>query len=267
MARITSTSNPVVRYVRSLERGQVRDADGVYLVEGVRLVKEALDSDQVTTLALYDPVHLSRSSAGSVLLARLPRWAEHTYEVDARVLRSAAQTETPSGVVAVVRRPQVEPLATHRDDWLGLILDRLSDPGNAGTILRTADAAGVGFVATLVGSVDLFAPKVVRAGMGAHFRVPLYPGISWSELDAARGDVPCVAIDAHQGEPLYRFRWPERASLLVGSEARGISPESQARIASRVHIPMKSGVESLNAAVAASIVIYAALRAANSSVQ
>jgi RNA methyltransferase, TrmH family len=267
MARVTSTRNSVVRYVRSLERGTVREAEGVYLVEGVRLVTEAMASGQTATLALYDPVLVSRSSAGSALLGPLSRWADRSYEVDARVLRAAAQTETPSGVLAALRRPQVDPLQTYHDDRLCLILDRLSDPGNAGTILRTADAAGVGFVVTLPGSVDLFAPKVVRAGMGAHFRVPLYPGIPWSELDAARGDVPCVAIEAHRGESLYTFRWPERVSLLVGSEAHGISAESQERVNSRVHIPMKSGVESLNAAVAASIVIYSALRPANSSAQ
>jgi len=265
MSRVTSTRNPVVRYLRSLERGPVREAEGVYLVEGVRLINEAMASGQAATLAVYDPVLLSRSSAGSSLLAQLPRWADRSYEVDARVLRAATQTETPSGVVAAARRPRVDPLETHQDDRLGLILDRLSDPGNAGTILRTADAAGVGFVATLPGSVDLFAPKVVRAGMGAHFRVPLYPGIPWSELAAARRDVPCVAMEAHGGESLYTFRWPERVSLLVGSEAHGISPESQERVDARVHIPMKSGVESLNAAVAASIVIYSALRPANSS--
>jgi TrmH family RNA methyltransferase len=245
----------------------VRQIEGVYLVEGVRLVNEALATGQTATLAIYDPDTLSRSEPGAALLAQLPHWAERSYQVDARVLRAAAQTETPSGVVAAIRRPQADPLETHRDDQLGLILDRLSDPGNAGTILRTADAAGAGFVATLPGSVDLFAPKVVRAGMGAHFRVPLYSSIPWSELDAARGEASCVAIEARTGESLYTFRWPERVSLLVGSEAHGISPESRERVDARVHIPMKSGVESLNAAVAASIVIYSALRPANSSAQ
>jgi TrmH family RNA methyltransferase len=132
--RLTSTHNPVVKYVRSLERPQVRRADGVYLAEGVRLVGEALSHRQQAAVALYDPDSLARSDAGSRLLAELPRWAERAYEVDQRVLTAAAQTDTPAGVLVVLRRQEPSPLHGHAGDRFGVILDRLSDPGNAGTI-------------------------------------------------------------------------------------------------------------------------------------
>ena len=261
MALITSSRNPAVKYVRSLERARLRQADGVYLVEGVRLVHEALTSGQRATLALYDPALLSRSTVGSSLLERLPRWADRAHEVDGRLLRAAGQTETPSGVVAVLRSPEREPLETHARDQFGVILDRVADPGNAGTILRTADAAGAGYVVTLPGSVDLFSPKVVRAGMGAHFRLPLYSGVSWNEVSTALREASLVALDAHAATSIYEFQWPQRTGLIVGSEAHGLSRQAEPHLHHRVRIPMKPGVESLNAAVAASIVIYSALGA------
>lgn len=256
--RITSTRNPIIKYVRSLERAAVRRADGVYLAEGVRLVREAVDAQQPATLVLYDPDLLRKSTAGSLLLPDLPAWAGRSFEVDEHVLAAAAQTETPAGVVAVLRRPEPASLASHDSDHLGLVLDRLADPGNAGTILRTANAAGVAYVAALPGTVDLFAPKVVRAGMGAHFRLPLFQPVSEEDLKRALPDVTLVAIDMHGTFPIAEFVWPERTALLVGSEAHGLSPAAESLPATTVRIPMREGAESLNAAVAASIAIYAA---------
>jgi TrmH family RNA methyltransferase len=253
---ITSPHNPLIKYVRSLERSQVRRAEGVYLIEGVRLVGEAIAAGQHATIVLFAPSLLQRSEAGSRLLPRLASWADRSYEVDERVLAAAAQTETPAGVLAVARRTQPPALAVHAHDRFGLILDRLADPGNAGTILRTADAAGVDYVVALPGTVDLFSPKVARAGMGAHFRLPLYPGVPWPELAEALPDMTLVAIDAGGEQLISRFVWPERTALIVGSEAHGLSPEASRHVAHRVRIPMKAGVESLNASVAASIAVY-----------
>lgn len=257
--RLTSTHNPVVKYVRSLERASVRREEGSYLVEGVRLVSEAIATGQLSSISLYDPVLLKRSAAGSLLLDRLSDWAERGYEVDERVLAAAAQTEHPAGVVAVVPMPKPAPLADHSDDRFGIILDRLGDPGNVGTILRTADAAGVGYVIALPDTVDVFSPKVVRAGMGAHFRLPLYADLSLAEIQTNLPAVSLVASDVTAGTGIYAVNWPARTALIVGSEARGISPQIAEQVSFRVHIPMRSGVESLNAAVAASIIIYSAL--------
>ena len=231
----------------------------MYLVEGVHLVREAVDSGQRATIALFDPALLSRSTAGSLLLDQLPAWAERSYEVDERVLSAAAQTETPAGVLAVLSRPATGPLARHERDRFGLILDRLADPGNVGTILRTADAVGVDYVVALAGTVDVLAPKVVRAGMGAHFRLPLYRADSFEQVASALPQTTWVAMEASGSESLYGFSWPERTGLVVGSEAHGVGPKVAELVAHRVRIPMRSGVESLNAAVAASIVLYWAL--------
>lgn len=256
--RLTSTQNPVVKYVRSLGRTSVRREERSYLIEGVRLVSEAIAGDLQATLVLYDPDLLKRSAAGSSILEKLPTWSERSYQVDERVLSAAAQTEHPGGIVAVLPMAAPPPLVAHAGDRFGLILDRLADPGNAGTILRTAAAAGVDYVIATPGSVDLFAPKVVRAGMGAHFRLPLYTDLGLEDIRATI-PVPLIAGVVEGGVSIYDFRWPARAALIIGSEAHGLSPSARADVTYHIRIPMRGGVESLNAAVAASILIYAAL--------
>ena len=259
MTAISSPHNPVIKYVRSLERARVRREEGAYLAEGVRLVSEALHTGQVASLVLYDPEQLRRSSAGAALAEAIPRWAAAWHEVDDRVMRAAAQTETPAGVLAVLRVPETSSLAACRERPFGVILDRLADPGNAGTILRTAVAAGVDYVVSAPDSVDLYAPKVVRAAMGAHFRLPLYGGVPWDRIDSELTGVEVVVLDAAAEASVFRYTWPGRAALVVGSEAHGISEEARERASGRVRIPMRRGVESLNASVAASIAIYTAL--------
>jgi TrmH family RNA methyltransferase len=184
--------------------------------------------------------------------------SHESYEVDPHVLKAAAQTEHPTGALAVLKLPAIRPLDQQSDTSFGVILDTVSDPGNAGTIARTALAAGADFLVSTSNSVDLFGPKVVRAGMGAHFRLPLYAGVPWDELRRALGDTTFVAASAHGEQSVYDFEWPYRTALVVGSEAHGLSEEAKLIVQARVRIPMRTGVESLNAAIAAGILIYAA---------
>jgi TrmH family RNA methyltransferase len=255
---LSSPHNPTIKYVRSLARASVRREEGAYLIEGVRLVTEALHSDQHAKLVLYDPAQLTRSTAGSLLVDRIDSWSDRALEVDDRVLRAAAQTETPAGIVAVLTHPACEPLSTHRNARFGLVLDKVADPGNAGTILRSATAFGAEYVITTPGTTDLFAPKVVRAGMGAHFRLPIYSHVALAEVRRSLDLTTLVAAAAGEGEPVPSFQWPRHTALVIGSEAEGLSPEIRGLIDFRVHIPMQPTVESLNAAVAASILLFAA---------
>jgi TrmH family RNA methyltransferase len=259
MQRISSSQNPVLKRLRSLERGRERREQGLYVAEGVRLVGEAHATGQDAEVVLYDPAALSKSEAGTALMESLPAWANSLYEANARVLAAAAQTDTPAGIVAALRFPTDAPLRSHRHDRLGIVLDRLADPGNAGTILRTAAAAGAGYVLTTADTVDLFAPKVVRAGMGAHFRLPLYQSVSWEQLDEDLAGVALVAAEIEGGISAFDLDWPVPAALAVGSEAHGLSAAAKSRASRSVYLPMQPGVESLNASVAASIIMYLAL--------
>jgi TrmH family RNA methyltransferase len=257
--RLTSTQNPVVKYVRSLERAGVRKSEGAYLVEGIRLASEAIASNQPATHVLYDPSLLARTEDGSGLLERLPAWnAGSKYEVTGHVLAAVSNTETPAGIVAVLKRPPEPDVGELRTADFGVVLDRVADPGNAGTIIRTAAAVGAGYVAAAPGTADLYGPKTVRAGMGGHFRLHLLES-DWSGLADVLRHATVVTCDAEAGTSLYDVEWPSPMALIVGSEAHGLSREAKAVAKLSVRIPMAPGVESLNASVAAAIVMYQAL--------
>lgn len=221
-------------------------------------MREAHLARQNPVLVMYDPETL-RTDSGRAFVRELEQWTTDLHEVTAHVLNAAAQTETPSGVLAVIRRPSPPPLETHESDGFAVVLDGMGDPGNVGTILRTADAAGVDFVALTPQSADPFNPKAVRAGMGAHFRLDIYAGVPLVELLQTLPGMQWVTIDAGSETDMYHFVWPVRCGLVIGGEAHGLSREARDNFDFSVRIPMRHGVESLNAAVAASIAIYAAL--------
>jgi TrmH family RNA methyltransferase len=257
---LSSTHNPLIKYVRSLERAAVRRESGEYVAEGVRLLREAVTTGQTARVVLYDSEALQRSPDGARLLPDLIAWGHEAYEVDHHVMKAVSQTDHPGGALAVLKLPVMPPLDAQREAPFGIVLDTVSDPGNAGTIARTASAVGADYLVSTLTSVDLFGPKVVRAGMGAHFKLPLYSGVTWEDLRSCLSDTSFVAASTDGEHALYQFEWPERSVLVVGSEARGLSPQAGAAIDARVRIPMKAGVESLNVAIAAGILMYAARR-------
>jgi RNA methyltransferase, TrmH family len=256
--RLTSTQNPIVKYVRSLDRAVVRRTDGVYLVEGIRLTSEALDTGQVATHLLYDPSLLERTEEGSNLLGRLSAWHAPMYEVTGHILDAVSDTESPAGIAAVLKRPPEPNIDELRTARFGIVLDRVADPGNAGTIVRTAAAVGADYVVAAPGSADLYSAKALRAGMGGHFRLRVFSA-EWHQLTTALEEVTVISCEAHAGASVYEAEWPFPLALLVGSEAHGLSEEAASIAKYAVRIPMAAGVESLNASVAAAIVMYQAL--------
>lgn len=253
---ITSTSNPRVKLLRSLHERKHRRAEGLCLVEGVRLLDEALASGFPVNPILYSPERLSSSAAGRALRPRLERLQE-AEEIDERVLAALADTVTSQGVVAAVRMPALVPLppAGHV-----LILDGIADPGNAGTMLRTARAAGAAGVIATRSTTDLWSPKVLRAGLGAHFHLALHSDAAWPSLPELVGQRPLLLAVAHGGAPYWEIDWFQPSAIVIGSEAHGPSESAASESARQVTIPMAEGAESLNAAVAAAILLFAARR-------
>ena len=164
------------------------------------------------------------------------------------MLAAVSDTVTNQGVVGAARIPDVHPAPP---DAFLLVLDGLADPGNAGTILRTFRAAGGHYVLTTPGTTDLWSPKAVRAGMGAHFHL---------EIASAEPlpDRPLLLASAGAGVPYTEVDWSFSRGLIIGGEAHGAGPAAQR--AQRVTIPMAPGVESLNAAAAAAVLLFAALQ-------
>lgn len=254
--QITSSTNPKVKTLRSLHRRRGRYRERLFLVEGVRLVNEALQAGFPLPIALYLPERLGQTEHGAALLEHLAALDTAFPTTDA-ILDDVADTVTAQGVVAAVPFPDLAP----RPGSLILVLDRIRDPGNCGTILRTAEAAGVGQVYLTPGTVDPFNPKVVRGGMGAHFRLPIHMLDRWEELVAALVGFPQVLLaEAGVGRPYEQVDWTRPTALIVGGEARGARERAGELATKEVTIPMAGRAESLNVAVATGILLFEALR-------
>jgi TrmH family RNA methyltransferase len=241
-----------VKHARELLRKRkAREQHRQFVVEGVRMIEEAHRAGIRPALFFYVPAFLA--SAEGRRLAEDWRGAGET--VSDKVLASISDTVTPQGVLAVVPYPQ---LAAARRA-LVLVLDSVRDPGNSGTLLRSAAAAGVDEVLIGPGSADPFNAKVVRAAMGAHFRVAVETA-EWAEIARRVAGLDVVLAEA-AGELDYdRHDWRRPSALIVGGEAEGASAEGRALARRLVRIPMRGGSESLNAAVAGSIILFEAAR-------
>jgi len=250
--------------IRDLRLRRGRERRGLALAEGVRLVEEALGARIRFRGAAAAPA-LEGTARGRALKAALEGAGVQLVEVSDRELVDLADTEHPQGVIAVLepRRWSWADLAVAPGSVV-LVLDAVQDPGNVGTILRTALALGAGGVIALKGSAELHNPKVMRGSMGALFRLPAFSAstgelIQWT----ADGGVDLWVTDP-AGEPLRTLATRRSAppiALALGNEGAGVSPDLAARAARRVGIPLMSDSESLNVAVAAGILLYELTRA------
>jgi TrmH family RNA methyltransferase len=253
---ISSLKNDRVRYVRALQsRRRVRQREQRLVFEGIRLVEEAVRAGVPPAYVFYtEPV--GAGERGGRLLEALRQMDVPCYAVSEPVMAACSDTETPQGILAVLPIPN---LPRPEYPTLTLILDRVRDPGNLGTILRTALAAGVEQVLLVPGTVDASNPKVVRSAMGAHLRLPL-AALRWEViaevvtgcdvwLAATGGETPYTAVD-----------WTRPVALIVGGEATGAGKRARALAQGRVSIPMAAGVESLNTAVATALILFEVVR-------
>ncbi len=242
---------------RSLQRRKGREASGRFLLEGPRLLAEALPDGPPAPVRLEAVLHTVEAAADPALLPLLDRARTAgvpVHEVQPRQLREVSDAVTPQGVVAVARIPSWE----WRDLSGGriLVLDAVQDPGNLGTLARTAEAMALAGLVRLPGTVDPWNPKAVRAAAGSTLRVPML-AMEWPDARArlAEADVPIWAADA-AGAPVRRVDAPPpRLALVMGNEAQGVS-EGVLRSAERtVSVPMAGRVESLNVAMAGAILM------------
>ncbi len=252
---ITSAANERVKYIRSLHRRRVRHREGAFIIEGVRLVEEALRAGVLPALVFYTE-ELNQSPRGGQLLAEMKGTSCQTWAVSEAVMRTVSDTVTPQGILAVVPFVHLRPPP---DPQLVLVVDRVRDPGNMGTILRSAQAAGVEWVIVAPGTVDVYNPKVVRGAMGAHFRLPI-EGLTWPGIEKALEGRQVLLADA-RGELVYHeVDWTVASALIIGGEAEGAGREAARLAGGRVAIPMRGGAESLNVGVAASVILFEAAR-------
>lgn len=253
---ITSLTNPKIKLVRALQaQRRARAQEQLFVVEGVRLAEEAARAQIAPQLVLHTD-HLD--ARGRAALNQLARLGAPVEIVSPQVMAAISDTQTPPGLLAVLPLPSAReailPPAKQSFSF-ALVLDRLSDPGNLGTLLRTAAAAGVQAVFLAPGTVDAYNPKVVRAAMGAHFHLPIAEA-SWDELRGRLSDLEVWLAEARQGQAYDRVDWRRPCALVIGSEAEGPSEAARQFTPHRVHIPIPGPAESLNAAIAAGVLLF-----------
>lgn len=260
---ISSFRNPKVQFVRSLLNDRsARSENGLFIVEGIRLAEETLSSYLIPHSVFYTN---QISARGKEILDQYHNLGVEMVEVYADVLDRLSDTETSQGILLVMPQMSI-PLPANAD--LVLIIDQLRDPGNMGTILRSAAATGVQVVFITPGSVEAFMPKVLRAGMGAHFRLCIQQSDWTRVMEYCKSTLPSplqvFLAESAGGSDMWQTDLTRPLALVVGGEAEGPSQHARENSDALIHIPMPGNFESLNAGVAASILLYEVVRQRNS---
>ncbi len=248
---ISSPSNPKIKYVRSLARRRTRYQEERFIVEGLRLFDEVVRAESWPELVLFTQEAGSDPRAAN-LLDVLRHQGVPCYPVTDKVMAVCSDTEAPPGLLAVL--PFV-PWGIPKGLTWALVCGGMRNPGNLGAILRAAAAAGVQMVWLTPGTVDPYNPKAVRAGAGAHFCLP-FASLSWEELEARLAGWDVWLAAAGGAQPYQAVDWTRPVALAVGGEAEGADPRLANLATGRVRIPMERGIESLNVAVAAGIILF-----------
>jgi TrmH family RNA methyltransferase len=250
---ITSAQNPKLKLVRALMgRARERREANAFVVEGVRLVEEAVNSNWKIQFVLFDE---SLSDRGKSQVERLTSSGVEVEQVSESLMKSLSETETPQGILAVL---DYSLLSIPQSLNFILIADQIRDPGNLGTLLRTAAATGVQVVLLSPETTDAFAPKVLRSGMGAHFRLPIH-SLTWEEIKKQTKDMDVYIADM-DGTSCWETDLRKPLALIIGGEAEGASVEARKLATQKISIPMSRNVESLNAGVAGSVLMFEVVR-------
>lgn len=251
MQKITSTQNATYKYLKSLQQKKARTENRVYTVEGEKSV--------------LDAVHAGRKIAGiavaeSFLLS--PMLTEYTiWQIPDKLFGALCDTKTPQGILAVIAIEETVAFQPE-PDGIYVYCDHVSDPGNAGTIIRTADAAGMDGVLFSPESVDLYSPKVVRSSMGSFFHVPVVADFALARLQKLKDSgyqILCAMLDSDTVE-YTDADFTKPTVIVLGNEANGITPETAALADVKIKIPILGAAESLNVGVAGAVLMYEAVR-------
>ncbi|MBU3160510.1 RNA methyltransferase [Clostridium frigoris] len=259
MEYIQSKDNLLIKDIKKLKEKRYRVSSNMFLVEGFRFVEEALDSG-------FEVVHIFISSRGEAKFENSSMKNKlqvntKVYGVSDSLFKNICDTDNPQGIIAAVRNKPVE---IKYDNGFYMLADRIQDPGNMGTIIRTAHAAGALGVILTKGTVDIYNEKTLRATMGSIFKIPIIYDNDLSLVKKLkRSEFKLVTSSLDTDKNFYDVDLKEKIIIAVGNEGNGISDEVYEICDVKIKIPMPGGAESLNAAVAASIMMYEVVRQKN----
>lgn len=254
---ITSSKNPLVKELQALQKKKKeRNKQQVFIVEGLRAVGEIPKTWKIHKYIVSESFALQAEDMmkdkGAVIIS-----------VTDQIFQAVSDTKTPQGVMAVVSQLDYkENDITSKDNGFLIIADQVQDPGNLGTLIRTAHASGVDGVFLSKGCVDLYNPKTIRATMGSIFHIPVLTDVDLRSLvqDLIHKKTEIYATALEGSKELYAYDYRKKTAIIIGNEANGISEETKAIVPNFIKIPMPGGAESLNASIAAGICMFEVVR-------
>ena len=262
MMKITSARNNKIKYLRSLYQKKYRRKNDQFVLEGVRLIEETID-EAINLSQVFYSDYLLRDNKGERLLNKLKQEGIEIYQLDDDLLGQVADTVSPQGILAVADKIEYSLNdILNKEKELILIIDQIQDPGNLGTIIRTADAAGFDGLITTKGTVSLYNQKSLRATMGSFFRTPI---AKVDDLDILKNEIKeshfnLVVADIAGENYHFEIDYLPATAIVVGNEAHGPRQELIDMAEQLIKIPLLGGAESLNVAMATSVIAYEAVR-------
>ena len=261
MLNITSISNPLIREIKGLNKKRERWKKGLFLIEGIKIIEECIDNGHPVVNIIYSD-RLFDIGGGKDFFNKI-KTNDKLVRVSDKLYRHISNVENPQGVLAIVKFE-----ASHirnmefKDAPFFLLLDRVQDPGNMGTIIRTADAFGVDGVIIMGGCVDVYNPKVIRSTMGSIFRVPIYHEMDREEIiyQLKRKNVDIYSASLEGSRYIQTLDFTKGCAFIIGNESTGVSRELHDLADELIKIPMLGEIESLNVAIASSIIMYEVMR-------
>ena len=260
---ITSPQNKFIKLAASLKQKKYRDELSLFIVEGVRLVEEAAKSNWLIETCIYTTVALEQERVQQII-ADLKSKNCRMIQVTAIIYDKITDTIEPQGIMAIAQKNvyRLCDVLTGGENPFFVVLDELQDPGNVGTIIRTAAAAGCTGVILTKGSTDVFANKVVRASMGSIFNVPIFEGLTTSEVIYyfAQHSIDILATSLESSNVYFKVNLNKSIAVVFGNEGNGVSHQLLENAQDRLYIPLLGNVESLNVAASVAVILYEVVR-------
>lgn len=255
---ITSKDNENIKYLKKLKEKKYRDQENCYIIEGIKLIKEAIQENaRIKLIVVCDDC-----TQGNIIDSEL-KYEIAKYDciyVTEKIFTKLTDVVNPQGILAVIEKRKTNKQIEYNDD-LFLILDNIQDPGNMGTILRTADSIDLKQIIVSKNTVDAYSPKVVRSTMGAIFRINIIESDDLEKTikEMKKHKIKIMATSLQTEKTMYEVSY-NKSAIIIGNEANGVSREILELADEKIKIPMPGKTESLNASVATAIILYEALR-------
>lgn len=258
MQIITSKDNEKIKYVKKLKEKKHRDESGKYVIEGIKMLEEAIKENADVDMIIICEECIKREVLDTKFLYEIAD--KECIYVTEKIFNSLTDVVNPQGILAIMNKPNKENKIKYDEDFI-LILDNIQDPGNMGTILRTLDSINISQVIISKNSADVYNPKVIRSTMGAIFRVNVVESDNLvetiEEIKSQKYRVLATSLKATKNMYEVDFK---KTAVVIGNEANGVSEEVLKKVDTHIKIPMLGRTESLNASVAASVIMYEYVR-------